>query len=241
MTWSARQIAWTGLHLLALGVCAARTAAAQRRWVRAPDAAYLAAGVSGIATAELDEQLAASGYPSFGRTAAAASLGGYWALPNGVLLGGEWHGLDVGVQVRDGREVGLGGGYGTIGIGYAVRLSPRVRLYPRLGLGGGALGLWVESAAETTVGFDEALVRPSPSQERARVLSRGSTVADLGGGVELLPRSRGRGPLIGVRFGYLVTPFVSGWRRDDVPVSGGPDATLAGPYVRVVVGVGRTR
>ena len=70
------------------------------------------------------------------------------------------------------------------------------------------------------------------------MLSRGGLVVDLGGGAELLPGGRGRGPLIGVRLGYLVARFGSGsnWQLYDRTATGGPAATIAGPYVRVVVG-----
>jgi hypothetical protein len=235
-----RRVATTGLFALALGAGGAEDAGAQPRWLRLPDAGFVAAGVSGVATGALDERLAARGFPTFGRTARAASLGTYWRLPSGVMLGGEWHGIIFGERLHDGREVGLGGGYGTLGVGYAAELSSRARVYPRLGLGVGGLGLWVEREGEV-VGFDDALTRPQPAAEREReqVLSRAGVVVDLGAGLELLPGGRGRGPLLGLRLGYLATPFTTRWHRDDVPVSGGPNATLAGPYIRAVVGVGR--
>jgi hypothetical protein len=47
--------------------------------------------------------------------------------------------------------------------------------------------------------------------------------------------------MIGLRVGYLAMPFAADWRLDERPVRGGPAATLAGPYVRVVVGTGRRR
>lgn len=240
-----RRATGVGVLALALGVGAARGAQAQAGWLRAPDAGFLALGAAGVATGELDERLAAHGYPTFGRTALAPSIGAYWSLPGGVTLGGEWIGLVLGEKAHQGNEVGLGGGAGTIGIGYVVELSPRARIHPRLGIGGGGIGLWVESEEEP-VGFDEALTEPTPAPDRGSVLSRGSMVVDLGAGVELRPRGRARGPLIGLRFGYLAAPVSTDWSLKDRmpyerPVSGGPDATLAGPYLRATVGVGRSR
>jgi hypothetical protein len=231
-----RRSTLAGLLALARGLVGAGSAEGQEALL-GPGAAYVAAGVSGIATGELDDRLAARGYPTFGRTATALGLGAYRILASGVMLGGEVHGLIKGEQARQGRGAGLGGGYATLGVGYAVALSPRARIYPRLGLGAGGLALRIESAADT-VGFDEVLANPGPVPGRQPVLSRDGLVVDLGAGAELLPAGRGRGPLIGLRLGYLVTRFGSGshWQLYDRTASGGPSATIAGPYVRVMVG-----
>jgi hypothetical protein len=227
---------WWGRIALALGLGGAGSAEGQQALL-GPGAAYVAAGVSGIATGELDDRLAARGYPTFGRTATALGLGAYRILGSGVMLGGELQGLIMGEEAHQGRVAGLGGGYATLGIGYAVELSPRARVYPRLGLGAGGLALWIESEADT-VGFDEVLADPRPVPGRQPVLSRDGLVVDLGAGAELLPGGQGRGPLIGLRLGYLVTRFGSGstWQLNERTASGGPAATIAGPYIRVVVG-----
>lgn len=237
----ARRVTGAGLFALALGAGRAEAAAAQGGWLRAPDAGFISGGVSRIATGELDERLAARGYPTFGTTATAVGIGGYWSLPSGVMLGGEWHGLVVGDEPHEGRTVGLGGGYATVGVGYAVDLSPRVRVYPRLGLGAGGLALWFENRADT-VGFDEVLANPGPLPGRRQpVLSHDGVVVDLGAGAEFLPG--GRGPLVGLRLGYLAALFGSDsdWQLYEYTASGGPSGTIAGPYVRAVVGVGRRR
>lgn len=225
----------TALLALTLGFGSPHLAAAQADLL-GPGAAFLGGGVSGISTGALDDRLEARGYPTFGQTAGALTLGAYRALSSGVTLGAEWHGLIIGDDTHQGREVGLGAGYGTLGVGYLVDVSPRMRLHPRLGVGGGGMGLWIQSP-EAEVGFDEALANPEPAPDRDMVLSTGSMVIDLGAGVEFLPGGRGRGPLLGVRFGYIAAPNRSEWQRDNEPTSGeGPSATLAGPYLRFVVG-----
>jgi hypothetical protein len=235
----------TGGRALALGACLANAADAQGRILGGPGAEYVAAGVSRLSTGALDDRLAARGYPTFGRGAFALSLGGYRILPRGVTLGAEWHGVIQGDEAHAGRTVGLGGGYATVGVGYAAQLSPRVRLHPRLGVGVGGLGLWTEPEEGAAVGFDEVLADPdryagAPGErDRETVLSHAGLAVDLGAGAELLARRRGRGPLVGVRLGYLAMPFAPEWRLGDRRVSGGPSATLAGPYVRVMVGTGR--
>lgn len=244
MTRIVRRAMTVGLLALTLGVGAA-DAAAQARGSRGAVIGYVAAGVSGLGTGELDDRLAARGYPTFGRTAAAVAIGAYLLLDGGVMLGGEWNGLITDAQTHQGRDVGLGGGYGTLGVGYSVALSPRVRVYPRLGLGGGGMGLWVERDGDA-VGFDEALADPelygAPDSGGGTgselIMNRDGAVLDLGGGAEFLPGGWGRGLLIGLRLGYLVAPFSGDWRLDERQVTGGPASTIGGPYIRVVIGGG---
>lgn len=205
-----------------------------------PGTAYIGAGVSRIGTSEVDDRLAARGYPTFGQSAAALNLGANRLFSSRVMLGLEWHGLLMGEEVHQGRDVGMGGGWGTLGVGYAIDLTARTRFYPRVGIGGGGVALWIESDADS-VGFDEVLANPVPAANpQEPVLSRDGFVVDVGAGVEFLPRRRGGGPLIGLRFGYLAAPWDSRWDLNygskAADVSGGPDANISGPYIRLIVG-----
>lgn len=200
-----------------------------------PGAAFIGVGASGVATGDLDDRLTANGYPTFGRTAVAVNLGAYRILSDKILLGAEWHGLIFGEEPHEGREVGLGGGYGTLGLGYVLQVSRRARIYPRIGFGGGGMGLWIER--DSVVDFDDVLSRPISEDRRTPVLSHGTAVVDLGAGIEFLPGRRGAGTIVGVRLGYLAAPFNSDWQLYDHSVTGGPSAGIAGPYVRAVIGV----
>jgi hypothetical protein len=234
--WIAKRV--TIAVLLALAVSGG---VAQGQGIFGRGAAFFGAGISGIGTGALDDRLAARGYPAFGRTATGVTLGAYHILPGGLTVGGEWHGLIIGDGMHQGRNVGIGGGYGTLGLGYIVELSPRTRLYPRIGIGGGGLGMWFES--DSVVGFDDVLAdpQPVPDADREPVLSHGSVVLDLGLGAELLPGGAGRGLMVGLRVGYLAAPSSGDWQLYDHDVSGGPRVTLAGPYIRGVVGIARRR
>lgn len=218
--------------LLALAFCLAGTASVEAQAdFLGPGAGFIAVGASGIATGELDDWLSERGYPTFGGTAVTVGLGGYRILASGVMLGAEFNGLIVGEEPHEGREVGLGGGFATLGAGYMVNLSPRARVYPRLGVGVGGMGLWAES--RDSVDFEDVL--EGPVADRETVLNRAGMVVDLGAGAELLPGGR-RGPLIGLRAGYLALPFNPDWVTSyGHPVRGGPEASIAGPYVRVTV------
>src|SRR5688500_6826863 len=108
MAWIARRNTLAGLVALGLGIGGAEAAQGQAALL-GPGAAYVGGGVSGIATEELDERLAARGYPTFGGTAGAVTLGAYRVLRSGVMLGGEFNGLVIGEAEHQGRDVWLGG------------------------------------------------------------------------------------------------------------------------------------
>lgn len=228
----ARRMALPGVLALAFGAGRVASAEAQADLL-GPGGGFISVGAARIATGELDDRLSERGYPTFGRTAVTVGLGAYRILPGGVMLGGEFNGLIIGEEAHAGREVGLGGGSATLGIGYVVDLSPRARVYPRLGLGVGGMALWSES--QDTVDFEEVLAGETPAADREIVLSRDGVVVDVGAGAEFLPHGR-RGPLIGLRAGYLMGPLASAWGSDERTVIGGPDASISGPYLRVTVG-----
>jgi hypothetical protein len=223
------------LAALALTVSVTNPAMAQEGLL-GPGAAFISAGVARVATGELDDRLAANGYPTFGRNASSIGLGGYRVVGGHLMLGAELTGLMIGDEPHLGREVNVGGGHATLGIGYMTELSPKVRVYPRLGVGAGGLTLWIETA--DTVSFDDVLANPTPVANRERNISRDGAVFDLGGGLEFLPRGSGSGVLIGLRLGYLFTSFgsESNWQLFEGTATGGPSSSIAGPYLRVVIG-----
>jgi hypothetical protein len=202
-----------------------------------PGAAYIGGGISQLETGALNDRLAANGYPTFGRTAGSPGIGAYRILSNGLMLGIEATGLVMDEKMHDGREVRIGGGYATLGVGYLVPLSRRTRVYPRLGVGGGGLSLVIREK-EDTVLFDDVLSNPQPAASHDEtILTHAGFVVDLGGGLEFLPSRRGGSPLIGLRVGYLLAASNNDW--DNVyqgVATGGPEASISGVYLRVVIG-----
>jgi len=47
--------------------------------------------------------------------------------------------------------------------------------------------------------------------------------------------------MVGLRLGYLAAPFGADWELYDHTVSGGPAASIGGPYIRALIGVGWRR
>jgi hypothetical protein len=228
-----------------VAVLAAKSSMAQSGIERSGYTGYFAAGVSLISNPEMNDGLAANNYPTFSSRPHALNIGAYRLLRSGVMLGGEWHALQLGdgSETHNGEEMGLGAGYATVGIAYAFERSPRVRLYPRLGLGIGGMGLWVGREGDhgrDSIRFEDWLAEPS-SDPSYSTLSQGSMVVDVGAGAEFGLRHSGTGPLLGLRLGYIATPFDQGWTSSGRRVSGAPTATVAGPYVRVLFGWRRER
>jgi hypothetical protein len=228
--------------LIVLALCASVAGTARAQWFQG--AGYFGLGPAATATNDLDDLLASRGYPRFGRSAVNVGIGGYATVASRAMFGFEWNGIIKGEQEHQGRTVFLGGGYGTLGLACAFQLSPRLRVYPRLGLGIGGLGLSFETG-EDTVEFNEVLEDPDREADLSRgfypSLTREHGVMDVGAGAEFLPSRGGRGPLIGLRLGYVVGGSQTNWRLNRRAVSGGPAAAVAGPYMRMVIGLGAWR
>ena len=223
-----------GIGAFAAMASVATTARAQQSLL-GPGAAFISFGTARVATSELDDRLAANGYPTFGEKAKSVGVGGYRVLSNHVMLGAELTGIVFDEKPHNGREVGVGGGSGTLTVVFMKDVSSRLRIYPRLGLGAGGLTLWVESA--DTVTFDSVLADPQPVPGRQRLLSRDGGVIDLGFGAEIVPKDRG-GAVIGLRAGYLMSSFGSSsdWWLQNGTATGGPEASISGVYLRMTLG-----
>jgi hypothetical protein len=220
--------------LLALGASA--TSARAQASLLGPGAAYVGGGMARVRTSGLDDRLEANGYPTFGQNAVTLGIGAYRTFANRMMFGIEASPFFVGEESHDANDVSLGGGHATLGFGYLFPLTPRMRVYPRVGVGAGGMAVEFDSDSDT-IDFDDVLADPAPRPiEPDPVLARDGIVFDLGGGAEFLSRGD-RGALVGVRIGYLVAPWDDDWELVyHGGASGGPDASISGFYARLVVG-----
>ena len=196
-------------------------------------AGFFSAGGARIENGELDDALAAAEYPTFGRQVLTIGGGGYFVHGSGILIGGEGVWVLTGDAAHEGRSVSLSGGFGLLNVGYMAPLAGRLRAYPLLGFGGGGTNLRI-GAQPTSESFGDLLADPN----RQTSLSRVSMLASIGGGLEFRSSRSSTGLLVGVRAGYMFAPVSSAWRLDGNVVGAAPDTSLAGPFVRVLVGVG---
>jgi len=142
----------------------------------------------------------------------------------------------VGTDVRSTASVAddIAGGYATIGVGRMRHLSSRARWYPRVGVGAGGVTVELDDR-QTAISFDEVLRDPTVVDRHQQGMTRAGLVFDLGGGLEWLMRDTSAGPVLGVRAGYLITSFGRDWDSGRT-ITGGPRASLTGPYIRLSIG-----
>src|SRR6476661_1345514 len=88
---------------LALACLTAAPALAQQDLL-GPGAAFLSAGISSVATGDLDDRLSANGYPTFGQSAGSGGLGIYRIVNNRILLGAEFNGIVLDKKAHGGRD-----------------------------------------------------------------------------------------------------------------------------------------
>lgn len=150
-----------------------------------------------------------------------------------LLLGGEGAGLMTGEGVVNGRSVSVTGGYGFFNLGWMFPVAERVRVYPLASLGGGGLTVGIGPSG-TSDSFGDILEDP----DREARISRGGLLVGGGLGAEVRLGGGDRALLLGLRAGYLVEPMSSAWRMGGNALSGGPDSSLEGLYLRFYIGGG---
>lgn len=195
-------------------------------------AGFFAVGGHEAALDNVNTRLRAAGYPAVSTTLVAVGGGGYGVVADRFLVGGEGYGLVGPSRTAGGRTITAGGGYGVFTFGYQFRPTPRWRLHPLLGVGGGGVQLKIGSAGAAD--FDDVLRDP----DRSATVTRGSLLVSLGAGAEyrFLGAPNNGGLQVGLRAGYVWAPSGAEWELDGESLAGGPDATLSGPYVRIHVG-----
>lgn len=192
-------------------------------------AGFFAIGTNVADTGPLNDRLRAAGYPTFDSALLSVGGGGYGVVGRRIMVGGEGHGLTSTTKGFSGRDVSVAGGYGLFTLGYLTRPLPAVRAYPQLGVGFGALTLDISSDGQAGT-FDEVLQDP----ERSAQLNRASFLGSLGAGAEYATS----GFRVGLQAGYVFALASSDWQLDDDTLNAGPDASMGGPYVRLIVGGG---
>jgi hypothetical protein len=192
---------------------------------------YFAIGVNATDLGPLNDRLSANGYPTFSTELLSVGGGTYRVVANRILLGAELSGLLTPNQGFRGRDVFVGGGYGLFSLGYLIEPASRLRVFPVAGLGAG--GLVLDIGDSGAANFDDVLADPN----RSATLTKGSLLVSLGAGLEYrFGTPGGDGLRLGLRGGYLISTLDSDWQLGQNRLSGGPDATMQGPFLRLTIG-----
>lgn len=224
------RLARAALPLAALLLASALPAAAQTLRT-----ATVGVGVAGLELDDLNERLAAAGYPAFATTLPLFSAEWTLAPRRGPVLGLGFDAfLSPAEETDDGaRETSMGGGWGRVSVGWPVAAGRRVRVVPTVGAGVGGMSFTIRETGD--VGFGEVLEEPGRSVQLSTTV--GTVEAAVQTDVRLGRTGARGGVLLGLRVGYVTSGLSSGWSEiEGGEVSAGPDGAIRGPYARLTLG-----
>lgn len=237
------------LVLLATQWCFAGAAQAQlsRAWAEKESGKwYFQFGAGQMDTADLNAVLERAGYSVVTRSPlndmsdSYISFGlGSHGVVNGVLIGWELNGLTSRetTNAAGSYRVTLGGGYGFVNVGYMAYSMEGLDIYPMIGIGAG--GARLKMVSRRTLSFGQVVADPDQGTE----LSTGGFLLNPALGLDYMlslsgDEKRESGVVFGLRLGYVLSPLTGAWKMDQTDVAGGPQASPAGPYLRLTVGLG---
>ncbi|MBN1542834.1 hypothetical protein JW992_11865 [candidate division KSB1 bacterium] len=193
-------------------------------------------GQQNLALDELNTALTAQGYNEL--KSGFFTMGGVgYGIVNRVLLGGEGQALFGDEVVSRGFKMSLSGGYGLFNLGYLVKKTERLNVYPFLGIGGG--GMTLEIIEQGAPSFEELLENP----RRSSVVTRGGVMMDFGLGADYLitlseKKGETGGMALGFRAGYNWMPWTGDWIFSESEIAGGPEIRISGAYIKFMIGGG---
>ena len=190
---------------------------------------------------DLNVRMKDNGYTEFSDNYLSLGGGGHAIINDKIVLGGEGHALlgrtkssTLGVTDYGSK---LSAGYGFFDLGYMLLRAGGLDAYPLLGIGGGGISM---NIIQSEIGsFDDILADP----DRGAKLSTWDFLINIGLGIDYLyvlgGGEMGEGGLVlGLRGGYIFSPFEGDWKFEGETLPGGPDLGITGPYIRLTIGGG---
>lgn len=232
-----------GLGALALGLWAGSGMSAQAE-PGDGGLVYLSTGARFIDTAPLSASVPA------GQSLPGTPGGVFWdngfgvlATVNRFLVGAEYHSLWGQLQQSEGRALRMDGNYGLLHLGYLAVATPRLQVFPYLGIGPGRVGLSSTESLSTLVGLTQGERQDIYTAEGL------SWLLDVGAGANVVfPLSAQanatdlRGSSLGLRAGYLFALGNTQWGSHQLPAQGGPSGlNVGGWYIQATLGFGGFR
>lgn len=203
----------------------------------------LATGVTAMQVDAINARLGPVGYAGLSNDAVTYGASGYVAVGR-ALLGADVALATFGEEgLENGRTDDLNTRHALATVGYALLATDRVNAFPVVGVGAGRVDVTLRNRGGTAStspqpSFDEVARSPGPETTlRGRYL-----LFSLGAGIDYLVTRgapTGAGVVLGARAGVVVAPNRTTWMHDGQPAIAGPDGGPGGPFLRVVVGVGR--
>jgi len=195
-------------------------------------------GTSIIDMSDLNAVLVRNGYSELSDSYFSVGGGGHSIINNKWIIGGEFHSL-LGEEVQSGEfTTSMYIVHGFASVGYTVFQIQGLRLYPLIGIGGGAMNLTIKEKP-ASLSIDEVLDDP----QRGVTLTAGGFLINVAVGADYFLQfgqdETGRGGMmLGLRAGYTLSPVKGGWAVDELEVTGAPKMGITGPYIRLMIGGG---
>jgi hypothetical protein len=196
------------------------------------ESGFLAVGTQFADLGSLNDQLENAGHPTFSSEVFSIGIGGRGAIGNQWFVGAGVTGMFIPSQGFEGRDVSLGGARLMPTLGYTFRPTERLRVYPEVGIGVEAALLDIGASGQTA-SFEGVLSSP----DRSATLARGSLVTRIGAGADYKLTGPDGQARLGLQAGYALPALSGDWELSGgSTLSGGPDSTLGGFYLRLLVG-----
>ena len=195
---------------------------------------YVSAGLGFFDFGSINDRLVANEIPKIPQVS--NSLGGGGHLMVGKFVIGTSGQLYTPKKFQfDTIKLDVRAGYGFFEMGYMALTTPRVQLYPVIGIGAGGYTINV-AIADTNLTFDELLLDP----KRGIKLKSGGMLLNACLNLDFF-LNKHDGPLpygllTGLEVGYTYMPKVKVWEVADEPIKESPKTNLNTFYVRVKLG-----
>ena len=199
---------------------------------------YFMIGGTEFDIAPLNSRLKTKGYTEFSEEFFSIG-GGLFYKPAGRFLVGVEGNLLIGDEkssVISGKSYSSSaiGGYGFLNTGYLVVENDFLDLYPVLGIGIGGISFKIGQSS-----FEDILDNPYGAAN----LTTYSLMMNFALGADYKIKLPDNGIdksflVIGLRGGYALSIYDSGWFMDEFSLSGDPDGGISGPYLRITIGGG---
>ncbi len=185
----------------------------------------------------LNSMLESNGYPALTENFFMVGGGGHSVI-NRLIIGGEGYSLLGDDVVYNDLKQSVYASCGFFDIGYIALSYKGLNMYPLLGIGGGEMRYSIKEDI-SSISFAAILDDPQRSVE----LKTGGFLLNLGGGIDYILGFGKDNPfrggfLLGIRAGYILTPFRGDWMMDEIEISGSPKTGIKGPYISIIIGGG---
>jgi len=193
---------------------------------------FIGLGGSMFNTNSINEVLKKSRYSSFSNTVFTPTIGIHFTNDNILLegLGSFFWAQDA---IATNKKSTLSAAYGLFNVGYNLGIGD-FNICPLVGIGAG--GFTLENEEIGTKNFEELLEKPVNSVE----LNNTAFLLNAGLGltykIRFIPEEKSEYLSVGLRGGYIFSPFNPEWKVKNSVVGTSPITTMSGPYLMLTIG-----